>query len=126
MERSYLRLFIMVIAARDIQIARMLAVFVWGPRSSNSNQYRLSISKMQQGLRSRQPGGTGEGTGGRGCRRAHKGWGGRAIKHNVKFEDCKSLLDGHRMDRLLSQFLQKMGFKGPSKGGSIVLQFDKG
>jgi hypothetical protein len=69
MERSYLRLFIMVIAARDIQIARMLAVFVWGPRSSNSNQYRLSISKMQQGLRSRQPGGRGEGTGGRGCRR---------------------------------------------------------
>ena len=74
---------------------------------------------MQQGLRSRQPGG-------RGCRRAHKGWVGRAIKHNVKFEDCKSLLDGHRIDRLLSQFLQKMGFKGPSKGGSIVLQFDKG
>jgi hypothetical protein len=76
MERSYLRLFIMVIAARDIQIARMLAVFVWGPRSSNSNQYRLSISKMQQGLRSRAAGGRGKGEqGGRGCRHVHKGWG---------------------------------------------------
>ncbi len=105
MERSYLRLFIMVIAARDIQIAKMLAVFVWGPRSSNSNQYRLSISKMQQRLRSRAAGGEGQGgTGGRGCRRAHKGWGGRAIKHNVNFEDCKSLLDGHRMDRLLQRY----------------------
>jgi hypothetical protein len=31
MERSYLRLFIRVIVAKDIQIARMLAVFVWGP-----------------------------------------------------------------------------------------------
>jgi len=58
----------MVIAARDIQIARMLAVFVWGPRSSNSNQYRLSISKMQQGLRSRAAGGEGQGgTGGGGA-----------------------------------------------------------
>ena len=97
----------MVIAARDIQ-------------------YRFSISKMQQGLRSRQPGGRGEGTEGEGVQARDKGRGRRAIKHNVKFEDCKSLLDGHRIDRLLSQFLQKMGFKGPSKGGSIVLQFDKG
>ncbi len=72
MERSYLRLFIIVIAARDVQIARMLAVFVWGPRSRNSNQYRLSISKMQQGLRSRAAGGGGargnRGGGGAGAR----------------------------------------------------------
>jgi hypothetical protein len=101
MEKSYLRLFIMVIAARDIQIARMLAVFVWGPSSSNSNQCRLSVNRMQQGLHSRQLGGRGE-------------------------EDFKSLLDGHQINRLLSQILQNMGFKGPSKGGSIVLQFDKG
>jgi hypothetical protein len=62
MERSYLRLFIIVIAARDIQMARMLAVFVWGPSCSNSNQYRLSVNRMQQGLHSRQLGGGARGT----------------------------------------------------------------
>ena len=85
MERSYLRLFIMVIAARDIQIARMLAVFVWGPRSSNSNQYRLSISKMQQGLRSRAAGGEGQGgTGGEGVQARAQGMGGKSHQTQCK------------------------------------------
>jgi hypothetical protein len=82
---------------------------------------------MQQGLRSRAAGGRGKGEGGRGggAGATQGKRGGGAAKHNVNFEDCNSLLDGHRIDKLFSQFLQKMGFESPSKGGSIVLQFDK-
>jgi hypothetical protein len=40
MEIKYIGLFSTVMAARDIKIAKMLSVYVWGPSSSNSNQFR--------------------------------------------------------------------------------------
>ena len=45
---------------------------------------------MQQGLRSRADGGEGQGgTGGEGVQARDKGWGGRAIKHNVNLKTVR-------------------------------------